>query len=337
MTERMHAVAIEEFGDPTVFEDREFDRPDPDAEEVLVHVEASSVNPVEYKIRRGDLPPFAPDFPAIVGCDAAGVVESVGDDVTAFEEGDEVYGMVGGVTGAQGAYAEYVPAHADLLAPVPESLSFAEAAALPVVALTAWEMLVDKADAGEDDSTLVYGGAGGVGHVGVQLADWLGADVSATGSTERKRELAADLGASATIDYTATDPDEYVAEHTDGEGFDVVFDPVGDDHLQTAFEAVAPFERVVTTESSSTQDLSAMHQQALSLGVVLSILPVLRGTGRERVGDRLRRINEVVADGGLEPVLDDEQFALTAEGVADAHRYAEEGDHVGKISLVREA
>ncbi|UPV73126.1 zinc-binding dehydrogenase [Halorussus limi] len=336
MTDTMHAVAIEEFGDPEVFEDREFDRPDPGPEEALVRVEASSVNPVEYKIRAGDLPPFAPDFPAVLGCDAAGVVEAVGDDVTAFEAGDEVYGMVGGVTGAQGAYAEYVPAHADLLAPVPESLSFAEAAALPVVGLTAWEMLVDKADAGEGDSTLVYGGAGGVGHVGVQLADWLGADVYATGSTERKREFAADLGASATIDYTATDTEEYVAEYAGGEGFDVVFDPVGDDHLPTAFEAVAPFERVVTTESSSRQDLSAMHQKALSLGVVLVILPVLRGQGRERVGERLRRINEVVEDGGLEPVLDDERFELTAAGVADAHRYAEAGDHVGKISLVSE-
>ncbi len=331
----MHAVAIEEYGDPDVFEDREFDRPEPDPEEVLLRVEASSVNPVEYKIRSGDLPPFAPDFPAILGCDAAGVVEAVGDDVTAFEEGEAVYGMVGGVTGAQGAYAEYVPAHEKLLAPVPDSLSFAEAAALPVVALTAWEMLVDKADAGEEDSTLVYGGAGGVGHVGVQLADWLGADVYATGSTERKRDLAEALGASATIDYTASDPEEYVAEYTDGAGFDVVFDPVGDDHLQTAFEAVAPFQRVVTTESSSTQNLGQMHQKALSLGVVLSILPVLRQQGRERVGERFRKINDVVSEGGLEPVLDDEQFELTAEGVADAHRYAEEGNHVGKISLVR--
>lgn len=331
------AVIFEEYGDPDVFEDRELPRPDPGPEEVLVRVEASSVNPVEYKIRRGDLPPFAPEFPAIIGCDAAGVVEAVGDDVTAFDSGDEVYGMVGGVTGAQGAYAEYVSAHADLLAPVPDDLSFAAAAALPVVALTAHEMLVDRADAGEDDSVLVYGGAGGVGHVGIQIADWLGSTVYATGSTERKRDLAEDLGATATIDYTTTDPEEYVAEYADGEGFDVVFDPVGDDHLQTAFEAVAPYQRVVTTESSSTQDLSAMHQKALDLGVVLAILPVLQQRERERVGERLRQINEIVADGGLDPVLDDEQFPMTAKGIAEAHRRAEAGEHVGKISLVRES
>ncbi|NHN57895.1 zinc-binding dehydrogenase [Halorussus rarus] len=336
MTDTMRAVVIEEFGDPDVFEDRELDRPDPDPNEVLVRVAASSVNPVEYKIRRGDLPPFAPDFPAVLGCDASGVVASVGGDVEDFEEGDEVYGMVGGVTGAQGAYAEYVSAHADLLAPVPAALSLEEAAALPVVGLTAWEMLVGEADAGEGDSALVYGGAGGVGHAGVQLADWLGADVYATGSTERKRDLAADLGATATIDYTDTDVEEYVDEYAGGEGFDVVFDPVGDDHLQTAFEAVAPHERVVTTESSSTQDLSPLHQKALSLGVVLVILPVLRRQRRERVGERLRRLNDAVEDGGLDPVLDDEQFELTAEGVAAAHRYAEDGDHVGKISLVSE-
>nr|WP_328765918.1 zinc-binding dehydrogenase [Halomicroarcula nitratireducens] len=332
----MHAVTIEEYGDPDVFQDSDVSRPEPGSEEVLVRVEASSVNPVEYKIRRGDLPPFAPDFPAILGCDVAGVVETVGDDVSAFDAGDEVYGMIGGVTGAQGAYAEYVSAHADLLAPAPDSLSLAEAATLPVVALTAWEMLADKADTSADDSTLVYGGAGGVGHVGVQLADWLGAEVYATGSTEDKRDLATDLGATATIDYTATDVEEYVAEYTDGEGFDVVFDPVGDDHLQTAFEAVAPYQRVVTTESSSTQNLGAMHQKALSLGVVLAILPVLQQQSRERVGERLRHINDVISEGGLEPVLDDEQFPLTASGVADAHQYAESGEHRGKISLVRE-
>ncbi|WP_235063398.1 zinc-binding dehydrogenase [Candidatus Halobonum tyrrellensis] len=330
MSTEMTAYVIEEYGDPNVFERTSVEVPDPGPEEVRVDVAASSVNPVDYKIRRGDLPDFAPELPARLGCDVSGVVDAVGDDVDAFEAGDEVYGMPGGA-GRQGALAEYVVGHAGTFAHAPESLPLEDAAALPVVALTAWEMLADKTTVGEDDGVIVYGASGGVGHVGVQLADHFGARVTATGATEEKRRFAADLGADATVDYTDTDVESYVDEYADGDGFDAVFDPVGDDHLETAFAAVRPYGTVLTTESSSTQDLSPMHANSLELGVVLVILPVLLGDRQERVGDELDEIASLVDDGAVEPHVA-ERFDFA--DVAEAHRTAEEGEFVGKILLV---
>ena len=326
------AYVIEEYGDPDVFTERTVDVPDPGPDELRVSVVASSVNPVDYKIRRGDLPDFAPEFPATLGCDVSGVVEAVGADVERFETGDEVYGMPGGA-GRQGALADRVVGHAGTFAHAPERIPLEEAAALPVVALTALEMLTDKASVGAGDDVVVYGGSGGVGHVGVQLADHLGATVVATGSSEAKRSLASDLGADAVVDYTTTDPATYVAEHADGEGFDTVFDPVGDDHLATAFEAVRPFGSVVTTESSSTQGLSPMHANSLDLGVVLVILPVLLGDRQERVGEELAEIATLVDEGALDPHVD-ERFGF--DEVAAAHRRAEDGEFVGKLLLVND-
>lgn len=332
MTSEMTAHVIEEYGDPDVFTRRTVDVPEPEADEIRVSVAASSLNPVDYKIRRGDLPDFAPDFPATLHCDVAGAVDAVGEDVERFEEGDEVYGMPGGA-GRQGSLADYVVGHAGTFARAPESLPLEEAAALPVVALTAWEMLADKTTVDADDRVLVYGASGGVGHVGVQLADEFGAEVIATASTEEKRRFAADHGADATVDYTATGVETYVDEYAGGHGFDVVFDPVGDDHLQTAFEAVRPYGTVVTTESSSTQDLSPMHANSLGLGVVLVILPVLLGERQERIGEELATIASLVDDGSLEPHVD-ERFAF--DEVGSAHRMGEIGDFRGKILLVNE-
>nr|WP_217920489.1 zinc-binding dehydrogenase [Halolamina sp. CBA1230] len=327
----MTAHVVEEHGGPDEFTEIERPVPDPGPEEIRVEVVASSVNPVDYKIRRGDIPDFAPEFPATLGCDVSGVVDAVGDDVQRFEAGDEVYGMPGGA-GRQGALAEYVVGDAGTFANAPESIPLSDAAALPVVALTAWELLTDKSDVGIDDDVLVYGASGGVGHIGVQVARWLGANVVATGSTAAKRDLARELGADAAVDYTERSPAEYVDEHTGGAGFDTVFDPVGDDHLETAFEAARPFGSVVTTETSAAEDVSlaALHENSLELGVVLVILPVLRGEGEERIGTELAEIASLVDDGAITPHID-ERFAF--DEVADAHELAESGEFVGKILL----
>ncbi len=334
MPSEMTAHVIEEYGDPDVFTETTREVPEPGPAEVRVEVVASSLNPVDYKIRQGALPDFAPEFPATLHCDAAGVVDAVGEDVERFAEGDEVYGMPGGA-GRQGALAEYVVGHAGTFARAPESIPLEESAALPVVALTAWELLADKTSVDDGDDVLVYGGNGGVGHVAVQFADRFGADVTATGSSEAKRALAERLGADATVDYTTTDVETYVDDHAGGDGFDVVVDPVGDDHLETAFEAVRPYGSVVTTESSAAGDvdLAPMHANSLELGVVLVILPVLLGEGQERIGDELAEIAALVDDGAVEPVID-ERFGF--DEVADAHRRGEAGDVSGKLLLVAE-
>ncbi|UPM45234.1 zinc-binding dehydrogenase [Halocatena salina] len=332
MTSEMTAYVIEEHGDPDVFTRTTTNVPDPAPNEIRVEVVASSLNPVDYKIRQGAIPDFAPDFPATLHCDVSGVVDAVGANVTGFETGDEVYGMPGGAR-RQGSLADYVVGHAGTFAHAPKTIPLADAAAVPVVALTAWEMLTDKTSLDIGDEVLVYGAAGGVGHIGVQLADWFGADVTATASSDEKRAFATALGADATVDYTTTDVETYVEEHASDGGFDVVFDPVGDDHLQTAFEAVSPYGTVVTTESSSTQDLSAMHQRSLELGVVLVILPVLLGERQTRIGDELADIASLVDDGAIEPHID-ERFSFA--DVTQAHQLGEDGSFRGKLLLRNE-
>jgi len=172
----MRAQIIDAFGEPDVFRMATLPDPQPGPGEVVVALAATTVNPVDYKIRRHG-PSIAPALPAVLGCDVAGTVVAVGADVTAFKVGDEVYGCAGGVAGVSGgSYAEHIAADARLLARKPATLSLREAAALPLVTITAWEGL-DRAGVGAGTTVLIHGGAGGVGHVAIQLAKARGATV----------------------------------------------------------------------------------------------------------------------------------------------------------------
>ncbi|MFC7165105.1 zinc-dependent alcohol dehydrogenase family protein [Halospeciosus flavus] len=340
LPDTMEAQVIEGFGDPDVFETAELERPTAEPNHVVVRVEATSVNPVDHKIRSGELPDVAPDFPAVLHGDVAGTVVSVGEGVEEFAVGDEVYGCPGGVAGTGGALAEYVLADAASLAHKPDSLSMREAAALPLVTITAWDGLVTRADVQPGDSVLVYGGTGGVGHVAVQLADHRGGVVHATGSTAEKRDLARDLGANHAIDYRTKSVEEYVDEYTDGEGFDVVYDTVGTggDNLETAFEAAGLKGHVLSTVAHGEVDVDPVHVKALSFDVVFMLVPLLHDdrAGRAYHGDLLERVATLVDAGELEPLLDDEEFTFDAEGVAAAHRRLASGEHVGKVTISRE-
>ncbi len=333
--ETMRASVIREFGDPDVFERAEVPRPEAEPNRVVVRVEATSVNPVDYKVRSGAAEALAPDFPAVLHGDAAGVVEAVGPGVTAFEPGDEVYGCVGGVGDLQGTLAEYTLADPDLLARKPPSLSMREAAALPLVTITAWDGLVDRAEIEPGQSVLVHGGTGGVGHVAVQLAKRRGAVVTATASTEEKRETALELGADYAVDYRES-VEEYVGEYTDGRGFDVVFDSVGTggDNLPDSFAAAARKGHVITTVARGSPDLNPLHDKALSFDVVFMLVPLLHGEGRARHGEILSRAASLVESGDLRPLLDETRFGF--DEPAAAHRRAESGDHAGKVTLARE-
>ena len=329
----MRASVIEEFGDPDVFERAEVARPEVGPDRTLVRVEATSVNPVDYKIRSGAAESLAPAFPAVLHGDVAGVVEEVGPGVTDFESGDEVYACAGGVRGTSGSLAEYTLADADLLARKPPSLSMREAAALPLVTITAWDGLVERASIEPGDSVLVHGGTGGVGHVAVQLAERRDAVVTATASTAEKRETAHELGADHTVDYCERSVEEYVDEHTDGRGFDVVFDSVGtgSDNLPDSFEAAARKGHVITTVARGSPDLNPLHDKALSFDVVFMLLPLLYGEERARHGEMLSRAATLVENGDLRPLLDETRFDV--DEPADAHRRAESGNHVGKVTL----
>ncbi|ASC73495.1 Quinone oxidoreductase [Halomicronema hongdechloris C2206] len=280
----MKAMVIEQFGDPTVFQPAEVPTPEIPAHHVLIRVMATSVNPVDVKIRQGAVAAIAPDFPAILHGDVAGVVDALGQGVSGLEVGDEVYACAGGIKGTGGALAEYMVADASLVAPKPRSLTMLEAAALPLVSITAWEGLIDRAQVQAGQRVLVYGATGGVGHVGLQLAKGAGATVYAMVSSPEKAAVARQLGADVTLNYRQIPVADLVAQHTEGQGFDVVFDTVGNDNLQNAFQAARLNGTVVSLVARSQQDLSLLHAKGLTLHLVFMLLPLLSGINRAHHG-----------------------------------------------------
>lgn len=330
----MQAQIITQFGSPTVFETADISIPQVLPRHVLIRVMATSVNPVDYKIRQGAVPDIAPDFPAVLHGDVAGVVEAMGEGVTTFKPGDQVYACAGGVKGLGGALAEYMLADADLVAHKPKSLTMAETAALPLVSITAWEGLIDRARVQPGQRVLVYGATGGVGHIGVQLAKWAGATVYALVSSDEKGAIARKLGADFTINYRQQPVEEFVAAHTDGQGFDVVFDTVGNDNLQHAFKAAKPNGTVVSTVSLSQQDLTLLHAKGLTLHLVYMLIPLLHGVGQSRHGEILTQLAQIVDAGQVRPLLDSQVFRFS--DVAAAHQRAESGQAIGKVVLGQE-
>lgn len=297
----MKAQVIKEFGNASVFQTVELPRPEVIPGHVLIRVAATSINPVDYKIRRGSASALAPAFPAVLQGDVAGVIEEVGEGVTSFKSGDEVYACAGGVKGTGGALADYMLADADLVALKPKSLTMLEAAALPLVSLTAWEGLIDKAQIQPGQTVLVHAATGGVGHIGIQIAKAFGAKVFATASSDQKLELARKLGADVAINYRQQTIEEYVAEYTDGKGFDVVFDTVGGENLTKSFAAAKLNGKVVSISTSQTYDLSPLHRKGLSLHVVFMLIPMLHNLGRAHHGKILTELAKLVDEGKIFP------------------------------------
>jgi NADPH2:quinone reductase len=302
-------------------------RPAPGAGQVLVRIHASGVNPLDTKIRAGQAGHARQPLPAVLGLDMAGVVEEIGSGVTAFRPGDEVYGMVGGVGGLQGTLADYVVAHSDLLAHKPKLLSMREAAALPLIAITAWEGMVDRAKVGSGQKVLVHAGAGGVGHIAVQIAKAFGAETFATVSPE-KQNVAARFGATP-IDYRALSPEQYVALHTGGEGFDVVYDTVGGATIDASFVAVKRYTgHVVSCLGWSTHSLAPLSFRGATYSGVFTLLPLVTGIGQTHHGEILREVAALVDAGKLQPLLNEQRFS-TAE-IAAAHALVGSGA-LGKV------
>ncbi len=327
----MKAMILKEYGDNAKFQKVELPKPSVKAGNVLVKIAATSVNTVDTKIRQmgKDNLPLSPDLPAVLGMDFAGTIDAVGAGVTDFAVGDEVYGCAGGLLDPQGALAEYILADAKLIAHKPKSLSMREAAALPLVGITAYEGLI-RAGVGKGQKVLVQGGAGGVGHVAVQLAKHFGADVYATVGNDEAKALMADYNAIG-INYKTTNISEYVTEHTNDEGFDVVFDSVGGANLIGSFEAAALNGQVATTVTMLELDLTLAHLKGLSLHVVFMLIPMMHNVRREEHGVILRKLGDLVDAGKLKPLLDNTQFELT--DVGDAHERLTSGQAIGKIVI----
>jgi len=327
----MKAQLIRKFGDVSVFELSEVSKPELKPGHVLIQVCASSVNPIDCKIRSGAVAAIAPDFPAILHGDVSGTIVETSSDVTNFKVGDEVYGCAGGLKGASGALAEFMLADAKLIAKKPTSLSMLEAAALPLVSITAWVALFEKIHLTNKNNILIHGGVGGVGHIAVQLAKWCGAKVYTTVLKEKDFPLAKSYGADEVINAKEESVEDYVARLTDGQGFDCVFDTVGGANLDKSLIATAIDGSVATTVAVSTHDLTPMHNKALSLHAVFMLLPILKNQGREAHGKILSEIAKIADEGQLKPRIDPHKFTL--ETVKDAHTLLETGKAAGKVLI----
>jgi NADPH2:quinone reductase len=321
----MKALVVEAANAP--FRLVELRRPVPGPREVLVRIEASGVNPLDTKIRAGAAAHARHPFPAVLGLDLAGVVEAVGAEVAGFRPGDEVYGMTGGVGGIQGSLAEYAAVDARLLARKPCNLSMREAAALPLIVVTAWEGLVDRANVQAGQTVLVQGGAGGVGHVTVQIARALGAEVFATYRGSREA-LVRELGATP-IDTGALTVEAYVAEHTGRRGFDLVYDTAGGEVLDASFQAVRRFGHVVSCLGWGTHALAPLSFKGGTYSGVFTLTPLLSGEGRERHGAILAEAAKLAEAGRLKPILDPRAFALSSAG--EAHDAVTDHTAAGKV------
>lgn len=329
----MQAKIINEFGGPTIFEMKQIQKPEVIPGHVLIKVAATSVNQIDCKIRSGAVKEISPAFPAILHGDVAGTIVEVGRGVEHLKEGDHVYGMAGGIKGTVGgALAEYMLADEKLIARKPGTFSMTQAAAMPLVTITAWEALIKKVKLNENHRVLIHGGVGGVGHIAVQIAKWLGAYVATTVLSDDDIETAKQMGADAVINAKNETVEEYVSRLTDGgKGFDVVFDTVGGANLLNSFAAAKINGDVVTTAARATIDLSLVHNKALNLHAVFILLPLISGEDREGHGKILEAVSIVSDKGIFRPLLDVAQFSLDSVGAA--HAWVESGKAKGKVVL----
>jgi NADPH:quinone reductase-like Zn-dependent oxidoreductase len=293
-------------------------------------VKASAVNPLDLKIKAGKAGHAEPRLPAILGIDMAGIVEAVGEGVSGFSAGDEVYGMTGGIAGIPGSLAEYQVVDARLLALKSRALSFREAAAMPLGFITAWEGLVDRAQVGPGKTVLVHGGAGGVGHLAVQLAMAKGAAVYTTVRPERA-SLIESYGA-VPIDYTSSTAAEYMQRYTQGRGFDIVFDTLGGETLNASFSLAKRYSgHVVSILGWGTHALAPLSFRGATYSGVFTLYPLISGEGREHHGQILREAAALVTAGRLRPLVDSAGYRLTS--VEAAYAAQEAGKAVGKIVI----
>jgi len=328
------AVLMTAAGDPEVLQLQEL--PDPKIEkdtEILVRLHAAGVNPIDTKLRQRGT--FYPDqMPAILGCDGAGVVEAVGSAVQKFRVGDEVYFCCGGLGTKQGNYTEKVVVDEKFVAYKPKNLSFAEAAAAPLVIITAWESLYDRGRLEAGRKVLIHAGAGGVGHVAIQLAKLQGADVCTTVSNQEKADFVRQLGADQTILYKQTDFVQAALDWTNGEGVDLAFDTVGGETFFKTVPAVKVYGDLVTIlEPDTTQgNLKTARLRNLRISLELMLTPMLQGLieDQRHQAKILTESARLIEQGQLK-IHVSQTFPL-AEAAA-AHRLLESGSVTGKLVL----
>ncbi|MEM7555218.1 MAG: zinc-dependent alcohol dehydrogenase family protein [Cyanobacteria bacterium P01_A01_bin.84] len=330
----MKAVVINKNGSPDVLQIQEVPPPSsPGETEILVGLVAAGVNPIDTKLRKRGT--FYPEkMPAILGCDGAGIVKAVGVGVKKFRVDDRVYFCNGGLGEHQGNYAEYTTVDEKFAALKPAAVSFVEAAAAPLVLITAWEALYERGRLQPGDKVLIHAGAGGVGHVAIQLAKLKGADVCTTISSAQKANFVRGLGADCAINYQQTDFVKAVLDWTNGEGVDLAFDTVGGKILENSFPAVRIYGDIVTIlEPAKDTVWKVARSRNLRIGLELMLTPALQNivSAKEHHAEILEQCAQWMNAGQLK-IHVQHQFPLAE--AQSAHQLLENGSMTGKIVLV---
>ena len=332
----MKAIVMTNAGSPEVLEFRDIPTPQiKTPTELLIKLKAAGVNPIDTKLRqRGTF--YPDDLPAILGCDGAGVVEAVGTAVEKFKVGDRVYFCAGGLGKTQtGNYAEYAVVEEHCVAHKPTSLSFTEAAAVPLALITAWESLYDRGRLEAGQSVLIHAGAGGVGHLAIQLAKLRGAEVLTTVGSADKERLVRQLGADLPILYKQTDFVEAVHTHTKGKGVDLAFDTVGGKTFFDTCPAVKIYGDLVTILEPSFQDgdfkVARNRNLRISLEIMLTPLLLNLTEAQKHQAHILQQAAQWFEEGKLK-IHVGQTFPL--KNAIAAHQSLEIGSTTGKIVLI---
>lgn len=313
----MRIVTINQFGSADVAKINHVPVPKPSSEQLLIKLKASSVNPVDAQIRTGHYEAYTP-LPFNLGFDGAGIVEAVGDAVKGFSVGDRVY-FVPAILNGQGTYADFCVVDAGLVAHIPNCLSFIEAAALSLTGTAAWESLIDRGRLRAQETVLIHAGAGGVGHVAIQIAKALGAKVITT-AKKCNHETLLNLGADIVLDYEDDNFNLNLAKAA-GDGVELVLDTVAGNTIENSAQVLAPYGRIVSiADYCPPQNLVYLWPKNAEIHLVFMTPSA----------ERLNNLNKLVEQGKLKVIID-KVFPL--EQVVQAHEYLAVRGRAGKIVL----
>ncbi len=308
----MKAIVIEQYGGKDQLIEREVTTPNPDDGQILIEMHATSINPIDWKLREGYLKEMLPfDFPIILGWDAAGTVKEVGSNVSHFKKGDKVFSRP--ATTNKGTYAEYVVAEESLVARMPENLDYDEAASVPLTGLTAWQCLFDFGEVKEGDKVLIHAGSGGVGTMAIQLVKNAGAYVATTAS-ERNIEFLESLGADEVINYKNTDFKDVLHD------YDFVLDSLGGDIQEKSFEVLKNGGKLASIVAPPNEGLAKL--KGVKAGFVWL----------EPDGEQLDQIRKLIEEGKVKPHVG-HTFEFSEEGLRKAHELSESHHAKGKIVI----
>ncbi|TFB13766.1 NADP-dependent oxidoreductase [Filobacillus milosensis] len=308
----MKAIVIDQYGGQDVLTEKEVEKPTPDKGQVIVKLHATSINPIDWKLREGYLKEMVPfDFPIILGWDAAGVIDEVGENVKDYKVGDKVFARPELTN--RGTYAEFTAVDSHLLAKIPENISFEEAASVPLTALTAWQCMFEHGSVKEGHKVLIHAGSGGVGSFAIQLAKNAGAYVATTCSTKNV-DLVKSLGADEVIDYTKQNFEEEISN------YDFVLDTLGGEIQEKSYQVLKSGGELASVAAPPEEEKAKEH-------AVNAFFVWL-----EPKGEQLQQIAKQMEVGKLKVIIG-HRFPLSEQGIREAHALSETHHAKGKIVI----